>query len=167
MLRRIRLKHPIFHLLTISAFKYMVDNGHFFKCKKGNNVYKEDQPARANIYFVMFGQIEFRSSKTDPKGRFGETMSLGWTLGEEILYAEDSEQIYRKEDSVSINDSCMLQVSIDDLVTMSSQRATIGGGGTLTKDYQILLSFLEKNFEVKSEWRIESKLIERKAEESD
>ena len=86
----------------------MVDNGHFFKCKKGNNVYKEDQPARANIYFVMFGQIEFRSSKTDPKGRFGETMSLGWTLGEENLYAEDSEQIYRKEDSVSINDSCML-----------------------------------------------------------
>lgn len=67
---------------------------------------------------------------------------------------------------MSINDSCMLQVNIDDLVTMSSQRAVVGGGGTLTKDYQILLSFLEKNFEVKSEWRIENKLIERK-EDSD
>ena len=120
MLRRIRLKHPIFHLLTISAFKYMVDNGFLFKCKKGNNIYKEDQPARANIYFVLYGQIEFRSTKISPAGRFGETISLGWTLGEEILYAPESEQIFRKEACMSINDSCMLQVNVEDLVTMSS-----------------------------------------------
>ena len=33
MLRRLRLKHPIFHLLTISAFKYLTDNGFLFKLK--------------------------------------------------------------------------------------------------------------------------------------
>ena len=26
MMRRIRLKHPIFHLLTINAFKYLFEN---------------------------------------------------------------------------------------------------------------------------------------------
>ena len=33
-MRRIRLKHPIFHLLSISAFKYMMDNGFLFKLKE-------------------------------------------------------------------------------------------------------------------------------------
>ena len=33
---------------------------------------------------------------------------------------------------------------------MSSQKATIGGGGMLVKDYEILLSFLEKNFDTKA-----------------
>ena len=40
-------------------------------------------------------------------------------------------------------------MTIDDLVTMSSTKATIGGGGMMLKDYEILLSFLEKNFDVK------------------
>ena len=35
----------------------------------------------------------------------------------------------------------------------------IGGGANLTKDYQILLSFLEKNFEVKSNWRASKGLL--------
>jgi hypothetical protein len=41
MMRRIRLKHPIFHLLTISAFKYLIENGFLFKLKKGQSVYRE------------------------------------------------------------------------------------------------------------------------------
>ena len=42
---------------------------------------------------------------------------------------------------------------------MSSQRSVIGGGANLTKDYQILLSFLEKNFQVKSNWRDNNGLL--------
>ena len=42
-MRRIRLKHPIFHLLSISAFKYMMDNGFLFKLKENLTVYKEKQ----------------------------------------------------------------------------------------------------------------------------
>ena len=41
MMRRIRLKHPIFHLLTIAAFKYLIENGFLFKLKKGQSVYRE------------------------------------------------------------------------------------------------------------------------------
>lgn len=33
-MRRIRLKHPIFHLLSNAAFKYMMDNGFLFKLKR-------------------------------------------------------------------------------------------------------------------------------------
>jgi len=36
----------------------------------------------------------------------------------------------------------------------------MAGGGNLEKDYRILLSFLEKNFEVKSAWRKDKGLLE-------
>lgn len=35
MMRRIRVKHPIFHLLTINAFKYLFENGVLLKIKPG------------------------------------------------------------------------------------------------------------------------------------
>ena len=38
---------------------------------------------------------------------------------------------------------------------MSNTRAVIGGGGMLTNDYDILLAFFEKNFDVKEQWRLE------------
>ena len=41
MMRRIRIKHPIFHLLTINAFKYLFENAVLFKLRPGQNVYKE------------------------------------------------------------------------------------------------------------------------------
>jgi len=43
---------------------------------------------------------------------------------------------------------------------MSTNKTCIGGGGALNTDYKILLSFLEKNYEVKTEWRRESGLLE-------
>lgn len=87
-------------------------------------------------------------------------MGIGWTIGEEILYgASTTDSILRHENCHSINDSCLLQITVDDLVTMSSQKAAIGGGGMLVKDYEILLSFLEKNFDVKSQWRKEHGLV--------
>jgi len=55
MMRRIRIKHPIFHLLTINAFKYLFENAVLFKLKPGQNVYKEYQPAKAHFYFVLYG----------------------------------------------------------------------------------------------------------------
>ena len=35
LLRRIRLKHPIFHLLTINAFKYLFETCNLLKAKPG------------------------------------------------------------------------------------------------------------------------------------
>ena len=41
MMRRIRLKHPIFHLITLNAFKYLFENGVLLKVKPNQSVYKE------------------------------------------------------------------------------------------------------------------------------
>ena len=53
-------------------------------------LYKEDQIAKGNVYFVMYGLQEFQSSKLDESkhkdGIFGEILNIGWILGEEILY---------------------------------------------------------------------------------
>lgn len=88
VMRKIRLKHPIFSLITISAFKYLVENGYFFKLKEGQTVYREKQIARANVYFVLYGQFNFTSQflKLKENNEFGEIIGLGWTIGEEILY---------------------------------------------------------------------------------
>jgi len=129
MMRRIRLKHPIFHLVTINAFKYLFENGVLFKVKPNQCVYKEYQPARANIYFVLYGQMELRNSKV---GRFGDIIGLGWTIGEEILYGdEDEKEILRLENCFSLGHSCMLQCSVEDLVCMSNQKHVTAGGGNL------------------------------------
>jgi len=117
MVRKIRIKHPIFHLLTINAFKYLFENGTLLKVKNGQSVYKEYQPAKAHVYFVIYGQLEFKHSKV---GRFGEILGLGWTIGEEILYSEDDEKIMRLENCISIGNSCLLQVNIDDFICMST-----------------------------------------------
>lgn len=156
-MRRIRIKHPIFHLLTINAFKYLFENAVLFKLKPGQNVYKEYQPAKAHFYFVLYGQLQFKNTKC---GQFGEQIGLGWTIGEEILYGEDDQkEILRLENCTSMNQSCLLQCSVDDLVCMSTQKHVTAGGGNLEQDYKVLLSFLEKNFEVKSKWRQDKGLL--------
>ena len=42
---------------------------------------------------------------------------------------------------------------------MSRNKTCIGGGGALNTDYKILLSFLEQNYEVKTQWRREKGLV--------
>lgn len=106
MMRRIRLKHPIFHLLTINAFKYLFENGILFKVKPGQSVYKEYQPAKAHVYFILYGQMDFKNTKV---GKFGEIIGLGWTIGEEILYGDDDDKdILRLENCTSIGNACLL-----------------------------------------------------------
>ena len=107
---------------------------------------------------MLYGQLEFKNTRV---GRFGEVIGLGWTVGEEILYGEDDDkEIVRLENCISIGNTCLLQVSVDDLVCMATNKPVTAGGGTLEQDYKVLLSFLEKNFEVKSNWRKEKGLLD-------
>lgn len=102
--------------------------------------------------------MELKNSRV---GRFGDIIGLGWTVGEEILYGdEDEKEILRLETCGSLGHSCLLQCSVEDLVCMSNQKHVSAGGGSLEQDYKILLSFLEKNFEVKSGWRKQKGLLE-------
>ena len=84
-------------------------------------------------------------------------MGIGWTIGEEILYGTSTTaSIERHENCHSVNDSCLLQITVDDLAAMSKLKEDTGDGGAaaaLTEDYEILIGFLEKNYDVKNGWR--------------
>jgi hypothetical protein len=83
MLRNIRLKHPIFHLLTMAAAKQLFQHGKILKLRNDQSLYREGTTARANIYFMLYGQIQLSHQSC---GNFGETIGLGWTAGEDILF---------------------------------------------------------------------------------
>ena len=94
-------------------------------------------------------------------------MGIGWILGEEILYSEDNTaQIIRLEKCEALVDTCVLTFKVQDLINMAEKKAGTGGGGTLKPDYQILLSFLEQNFEVKTKWRRDAGILEQAIKET-
>ena len=94
-------------------------------------------------------------------------MGIGWTLGEEILYSEDNNaQIIRMEKCEALSDACVLTLKVQDLINMAEKKAATGGGGTLKPDYQILLSFLEKNFDCKNQWRQDAGILDQQIKET-
>ena len=56
-----------------------------------------------NVYFVLYGEFEYRLSGT----MFGERVALGWTIGEEIYY-KTTEPVKRLESVVALTESCLL-----------------------------------------------------------
>lgn len=63
LLKRIRIKHPIFHMMTNSAFKFIMEQSVLFKVKPGQTIYKEFALAKPNVYLVLYGELELSSSK--------------------------------------------------------------------------------------------------------
>jgi hypothetical protein len=82
--RRFQLKHPIFRLLTINAFKYIIDRAYLFKLSNGQAAYRQGVKAMQNVYFVLYGDFDYKYEGNV----IGERCGLGWTIGEEILYSK-------------------------------------------------------------------------------
>ena len=57
--RKVQIKHPIFRLLTINAFKWIIDRAYLFKLKAGQTAYREDRKAMNNVYFVLYGEFDY------------------------------------------------------------------------------------------------------------
>ena len=94
-------------------------------------------------------------------------MGIGWTLGEEILYSEDNNTaITRMEKCEALSEACVLTLKVQDLINMAEKKAATGGGGTLKPDYLILLSFLEKNHDCKTQWRQDNGLLDDNIKET-
>ena len=55
------MKHPIFRLISINAFKYIIDRAFLFKLKAGQTAYREDKMAMKNVYFVLYGEFDYES----------------------------------------------------------------------------------------------------------
>jgi len=145
--RRFQLKHPIFRLLTINAFKYIIDRAYLFKLTPGQSAYRQGLRAMKNVYFVLYGDFDYRFEGSS----FGERCGLGWTIGEEILYMEGA--LKRLETVVAQGHACLLQLKVQDLENMIAQDIKLGGGATLKNDYEVLRSFLGSNYDTKTVWR--------------
>jgi len=108
-----------------------------------------------NVYFVLYGEFDYMKGGDE---QFGERCGLGWTIGEEILFHEPEEDggppqpLKRMETVVAHGPACLLQLKIADLTDMLSG-GKIGGGATMQKDYDTLMSFLTSNYETKTNWR--------------
>ena len=102
--RKFQLKHPIFRLLTINAMKYIIDRAYLFKLASGQTAYRQGVKAMQNVYFVLYGEFDYKFEG----GQFGERCGLGWTIGEEVLYSKSEETLRRYETVQAIGPSCLL-----------------------------------------------------------
>ena len=66
--RKVQVKHPIFRLISINAFKFIIDRAYLFKLKPGQTAYKEDKVAMKNVYFVLYGDFVYESKES----KFGD-----------------------------------------------------------------------------------------------
>lgn len=75
-------------------------------------------------------------------------MSLGWTIGEEILFSK-ADPVKRLETVRADSDACLIQIKVSDLEAMAKPNLKKGGSGNFKADYDILMSFLVQNYETK------------------
>lgn len=61
-LRKLQVKHPIFRLITLNCFKWILDRAFLFKLKKGQTAYKQGFDAMRKVYFVLYGAFDFKQT---------------------------------------------------------------------------------------------------------
>jgi hypothetical protein len=85
-INNLRLKHPVFQHISIYAFRYLIEKSFLFKLSNGQLVYREGLKAMNHVYFILYGDIRFERHKG---GTIGDTLSVGATAGEEIIFYEN------------------------------------------------------------------------------
>lgn len=115
--RKVQVKHPIFRLISINAFKYIIDCAYLFKLKPGQTAYKEGKVAMKNVYFVLYGDFDYESGEAGAK--FGEQVGIGWTIGEEILFNKERKDPKRVETVRALGEACLIQLKVADLENMA------------------------------------------------
>ena len=90
-----------------------------------------------NVYFVFYGEFDYQKQEAN----FGERDSLGWTVGEEIMFSK-ADPIKRLETVRAVGDACLLQLRMSDLESMSKPNKTQAAGSSFKPDYDILMGFL-------------------------
>ena len=83
-MNKIKANHLIFTRLQRGAFKYLFDKGMVFYVDAGKYVYQKKRASKTNVYFVLFGELEYRLPTDD--SRFGDRVTIGFSVGEEALF---------------------------------------------------------------------------------
>lgn len=84
-MNNLRLKHPIFKMISVLAFNYLIERSFLFKLRSNQGAYKEGLKSQKNIYFVLYGYFNLEKHM---KGVFGDDITVGYTLGEEIIFSD-------------------------------------------------------------------------------
>lgn len=77
-----------------------------FTVDAGKFAYSHKRPCKNNIYFVLYGELEHRKPSDDEE-KFGERVTLGFTVGEELLF-EKPKLAHRIESCVATVKTCLL-----------------------------------------------------------
>lgn len=105
-MNKIKANHLIFTRLQRNAFKYLFDRGMIFTVDAGKFAYSHNRPCKNNIYFVLYGELELREPR-DEGARFGEQITLGFTVGDEVLFEKPALK-HRIESCVATVKTCLL-----------------------------------------------------------
>ena len=104
-----------------------------------------------NIYFVLYGELRLYKKGANPNHSFGDPLTMGYTLGEEILFSE-KDPILRMESCLATSNegAALLQVNVDEFIKMgTSRQMRISRGTSLAKDFKVLMGILQNNYELK------------------
>ena len=120
IMSRIRLNHPVFKLISASTVSFLIERSYLFKLMNSYGAYQEGYRSMNNIYFVLYGELHLSQKNA---GQFGEPLSMGYTVGEEILFSEH-DPVIRMENCVtnSYEGAALLQVNVDEFIKMSTSR---------------------------------------------
>ena len=143
--------------MTCNAFKYLFDKGVVFTVEAGKYIYQKKRPLKRNIYFVLYGELEYRRSQDDE--RFGERVTIGFTVGEELLFEKPALDS-RIESVAATVRSCVLQIDASDFINMAKRPSDGGGSTTYREDKELLMDLCRQFYYIKSLWRLDAGLIE-------
>jgi signal-transduction protein with cAMP-binding, CBS, and nucleotidyltransferase domain len=109
-------KHPVFKKLNQETLKRLLRESAVVSLVVGQTLYDFDQNDK-NVYFVLFGKVSLYSRQQGESRLIGK-VSLGWTLGEEILY--NSSMKKRQEQAVCTKEACLIGIESSRLSSMQA-----------------------------------------------
>ena len=128
-----------------------------FTVEADKYVYQKKRVSKNNLYFVLSGELEYVLPPPD-SGRFGERVSVGFSVGEEILF-EDPPLKTRMESVRAVTTSCLLQLDAKDLLNLGKSK--LGGGSVAYReDREILMDLCKQYYFIKTLWREDQGLAE-------
>ena len=83
--------------------------------------------------FTLYGNLRFHSSRS--KSNSHETLGIGYTLCEELIFDESYE--HTRDSSISESEECcLLSISIEDFLSLGEEKGrSKGGGDGMQKDF--------------------------------
>ena len=151
-MNKIKANHLIFTRLQRNSFKFLFDRGLVFIVEAGKYVYQRKRPIKNNLYFVIHGELEYRHDNGE---RFGERVTVGFCVGEEVLFEKPAMK-NRLESVVATTRSCVLQIDAKDFLNMAKRPSDGGGSTAFREDRELLMDLMRQLYFVKSYWRYDA-----------